>query len=67
MIVELELSIEELNLVMAALGELPAKTSMGLLLKLQRQYNEQKELEEVYGDDKDNKELPTGTSSRTSK
>jgi hypothetical protein len=66
MIVELELTIPELNLVMAALGELPAKSSMGLILKLQQQYNDQKDTGETY-DDKDDKELSAGTSSRTSK
>ena len=38
-----ELTVEEANLVFGALSELPAKVSMGLILKLQEQAREQSE------------------------
>lgn len=44
-IMEFKLTIEELNLILAGLSELPAKMSMPLILKLQaegqRQFEEQ--------------------------
>jgi hypothetical protein len=48
----LELSIDEINLILRALGELPAKTSITTILSIQRQVNEQLEEKETY-DDKD--------------
>lgn len=35
--ITLELEVEEVNAVLAGLGELPAKTSMGLIQKIQQQ------------------------------
>jgi len=39
--IKLELSIEETNLILAGLGKLPAEASMGLILEIQKQANEQ--------------------------
>lgn len=50
----LELSIDEINLILRALGELPAKTSITTILSIQRQVNEQLEEKEAETyDDKD--------------
>ena len=35
--INLDLSLDEINLVLNALGELPAKTSMGVISKIQAQ------------------------------
>jgi len=37
---------EEINLILAALGELPAKTTMGLITNLQNQAQPKKEISE---------------------
>ena len=37
------LTEEEANTILGALGELPAKTSLALILNIQRQYKEQTE------------------------
>lgn len=39
--IQFTLTADEANLVLAALGELPAKTSIGLILKLQEQAKQQ--------------------------
>ena len=35
--IKLDLSLEEVNMVLGGLGELPAKTSMGVIQKIQQQ------------------------------
>lgn len=35
--IKLDLSLEEINLVLGGLGELPAKASMGVIQKIQQQ------------------------------
>ena len=35
--INLDLSLEEVNMVLGGLGELPAKTSMGVIQKIQQQ------------------------------
>ena len=35
--INLDLSLEEINLLLTALGELPAKASMGVIQKIQQQ------------------------------
>ncbi|MFZ4545869.1 MAG: hypothetical protein ACOYN4_00460 [Bacteroidales bacterium] len=49
--IKLELTVEEINLVLAGLQELPAKTSMQLIIKLQtegqKQFEEQQKLKPV--------------------
>ena len=37
----LKLTIDELNLILGALGELPAKASMGLIMNIQKQAQQQ--------------------------
>ena len=37
----INLTIDELNLLLGALGELPAKASMGLIMNLQKQAQQQ--------------------------
>ena len=39
--IKLELTVEEVNGVLAGLGELPAKASMGLIQKIQQQASPQ--------------------------
>jgi hypothetical protein len=38
---ELQLSLDEINLLLSTLGELPANKSMSLILKIQQQVNPQ--------------------------
>ena len=45
--VQFNLTIEEANLVLGALGELPAKVSMALIQKLQQQAQAQAQPEEA--------------------
>ncbi|HEB27873.1 MAG TPA: hypothetical protein ENI05_08880 [Porticoccus sp.] len=40
-IIKLELTLDELNFILGALGELPAKTSMALIVKIQAIAQEQ--------------------------
>jgi hypothetical protein len=47
---ELELTLEEANLILAGLGELPAKDSMALIQRIHKEYNEQTQ-EESDGED----------------
>lgn len=41
-----EFTEEEANTILGALGELPAKNSMGLIVNIQKQYKEQTEKKE---------------------
>jgi hypothetical protein len=43
--VTLELTVEELNTILAALGELPAKISIGLIDKIRKTATEQLQVE----------------------
>jgi lipase chaperone LimK len=42
----LELTIEETNLILSALGELPAKQSMNLIIKIMKDYEQQTTVKE---------------------
>ena len=53
--INLDLSLEEINLLLTALGELPAKASMGVIQKIQQQAAPQVQPEPV--------EVPEGNSS----
>ena len=53
MILTLELSPEEVNLILAGLGELQAKVSLPTILKIQQQAKEQLSSREEDLDDKD--------------
>lgn len=35
--IKLDLSLQEINMILGGLGELPAKTSMGVITKIQQQ------------------------------
>ena len=48
-------SEDEANLILSALGELPAKTTMGLIVNIQKQYKEQTEVKEVVEEDVNSK------------
>jgi len=39
--IKLDLSLEEINMVLGGLGELPAKASMGVITKIQQQASPQ--------------------------
>ena len=41
---ELNLTLEDLNMVLGALGELPAKASMGLIMNIQQQAQQQDQM-----------------------
>ena len=41
---ELNLTLEDLNMVLGALGELPAKTSMSLIMNIQQQARKQDQM-----------------------
>ena len=43
--IKLDLSLEEINMVLGGLGELPAKASMGVITKIQQQASPQVESE----------------------
>ena len=45
--IKLDLSLEEINMVLGGLGELPAKASMGVIQKIQQQASPQVEPEPV--------------------
>lgn len=45
--IKLDLSLEEINLVLGGLGELPAKASMGVITKIQQQASPQVQPEPV--------------------
>lgn len=47
MTLKLELTAEEVNIVMAGLGKLPAEASFNLILKLQLEFNKQREVSEA--------------------
>jgi len=45
--IKLDLSLEEINMVLGGLGELPAKASMGVIQKIQQQAGPQVQPEPV--------------------
>jgi len=45
--IKIDLSLEEINIVLGGLGELPAKTSMGVITKIQQQASPQVQPEPV--------------------
>ena len=45
--IKLDLSLEEINMVLGGLGELPAKASMGVIQKIQQQASPQVQPEPV--------------------
>ena len=45
--IKLDLSLEEINMVLGGLGELPAKASMGVIQKIQQQAGPQVQPETV--------------------
>jgi len=45
--IKLDLSLEEINMVLGGLGELPAKASMGVITKIQQQASPQVQPEPV--------------------
>ena len=53
--IKLDLSLEEINMVLGGLGELPAKASMGVIQKIQQQASPQVQPEPI--------EAPKGDSS----
>ena len=45
--IKLDLSLEEINMILGGLGELPAKASMGVIQKIQQQASPQVQPEPV--------------------